>query len=90
MKPPFKTGAIIKCFVSNLNGGHFSICSLLDCKWFTLPFGQPAVRERSFCTFQIVIHNVRTFKNRLVVGVTVVKTRPNWIVSVKLTIGQDN
>ena len=39
MKPPCKTGAIIKCFVSNPNGGHFSICSLLDCKWFTLPFG---------------------------------------------------
>ncbi len=39
MKPPCKTGAIIKWFVSNLNGGYFSICSLLDWKWFTLPFG---------------------------------------------------
>ena len=68
MKPPCKTGAFMGWFFYNLNGGHFSICSLLDCKWFTLPFGFTRRSERSFYTFRIVIHNVRTFKNRLVVG----------------------
>jgi len=57
MKPPRKAGAVFKCFVSNLKGGHFSICSLLDCKWFTLPFGQPAVRERSLIHQQAKIKN---------------------------------